>query len=83
MHHLLDGVGRPGLLAVAEGRVGDDDVAGLAGACGSNFDRLAVDVLDDRPVEADQRRQAVVEGLFQQVRLGRVDQRKRFLWPSA
>ena len=38
------------------------------------LDRLAVDVLDDRAVETDQRRQPVVERVFQQVRLGAIDQ---------
>ena len=48
----------------------------VASDCGIELDRLAVDVLDDRAVEADPRRQIVVEGLFQQVRLGAIDQRE-------
>ena len=47
VHHLLDGVRRPRLLAVAERRVGDDDVPVLDRG-EVELHRLAVDVLDGR-----------------------------------
>ncbi len=78
--HLVGRVRRPSLLAVAEGRVGDENVAGLDGRR-IELHRLSVDLFDHRPVEADQRRQAVVERFFQQIGFGAIDQWKglRFL----
>ena len=77
--HLVGRVRRPGLLAVAEGRVGDEDVAVLHRGR-IELHRLAVDVFDHGAVEADQRRQAVGKRLFQQIRFGSIDQRMRFVF---
>ena len=79
LHHLVGRVGRPGLLTVAEGRVGDEDVAGLR-LRRIEFHRLSIDVLDHRPVEPDQRRQTVRKRFFQQIGFGAVDQRMRRLF---
>ena len=77
VHHLVDGVRRPGLLAVAERGVGDVDVPRLE-RLRVELDLLSVDHLDHRAAESDQRRHPVVERSFEQVRLGRVDQGMRF-----
>ena len=74
--HLVGRIGGAGLLAVAKGRVGDENVPALHGR-GIEFHRLSVDVYDHRAVEANQRRQAVRKGFFQQIRFGSIDQRVR------
>ena len=80
--HLVHGVRRPGLLAVAKGRVRDHQFPCLEGLR-IELDWIAVNVLHHRPVEVDQGRQPIVERPFQQVRLGGVDQGKRFSWRRA
>ena len=71
--HLVGRVGRPGLLTVAEGRIGNENIAALhLGRV--KLHRAAIDVFDHRSVELDQRRQTVGKRLFQQVRFGPIDQ---------
>ncbi len=72
VNHLVYRVGRPGLLAVSEGRVRNEDVA-LLGLLWIEDHLLAIDVLYDRSVELDQRGQIVIERIVEQVGLGCVN----------